>query len=340
MRVRLSEKNLNKLFYKVFQKHKNWKNIPPLDEFSLKTINDWRKGKYTLPLSVFQKLVRISSSRNENFSPVFFPDFWHVEDAGRKGALETKRLYGNFGTPEGRRLGGLKSIITHQKRLTNFKTLKKIKKPKESEELAEFLGLLMGDGHVSDHQVSFYTNLKTDYEYALFVKSIIKKLFNISSSLKKRKKDNTVIIVSSSKKMVDFLRAKGMPIGNKIKNNLKAPKWIFKKLSYQKLFIRGLFDTDGCIFLDKHRVGRKTYKHLSWNLTSYAKGLINDIIAILERLGFSPTHRDSQKSVYLRKQDEIRRYFKEIRTNNVKHKNRFCIFTGKNKLRMEGCAER
>ena len=93
-------------------------------------------------------------------------------------------------------------------------------------------------------------------------------------------------------------------------------------------FLRGLFDTDGCVYLDKHRVGRKTYKHYGWTITSYSVRLIEDIIQLLKQLGFSPTHRTSQKSVFLRRQGEIARYFHEIKTHNPKHAGRYRKLAG------------
>lgn len=117
-----------------------------------------------------------------------------------------------------------------------------------------------------------------------------------------------------------------MPQGNKIQNNLAVPRWIMNKNIYQKAFIRGLFDSDGCIYLDKHRIRNKLYNHLGWAVTSYAEKLRKDIVEILMNLGYSPTSRDSQKSVYLRRQKEILKYFKEIGTSNPKHLNRFRKF--------------
>ncbi len=141
--------------------------------------------------------------------------------------------------------------------------------------------------------------------------------------MKKKENENTLNIVASSKNIVQFLKNKGMPIGNKIQNNLSAPDWIFKKVSYQRAFIRGLFDTDGCIYIDTHRTNKKIYRYFGWTITSYADKLIVDVIKILKNLGFAPTHRFSQKSIYLRKQKEIKKYFLEIGTNNPKHYRRY-----------------
>lgn len=105
---------------------------------------------------------------------------------------------------------------------------------------------------------------------------------------------------------VDILAMYGMPRGNKLSGNLHVPKWIFDSASYMKMFIRGLFDTDGCVFLDKHVINGKRYEHLGWAMTSAADTLLVDVQHLLRMLGYNPTWRNTQNSVYLRKQVEVR----------------------------------
>lgn len=237
-------------------------------------------------------------------------------------------LYGNPGTAEGRRRGGLASLITHNNSNTDFITLKEVRIPKRSELLAEFLGILIGDGHLSTSQAGVTTNSLTDFQHAHFFRETFNKLFGIKSKLTMRSGDNSVSVVASSRNLVQFLRKQGMPLGNKIKNGLRVPNWILRKTAFQKAFIRGLFDTDGCVYIDRHNAKGKTYFHGGWTITSYADTLRRNVTNILENLGFSPTCRDSQKSVYLRKQKDIQKYFFDIGTNNPKHRNRYQRFTG------------
>lgn len=81
------------------------------------------------------------------------PEYWSVKKASRLGALRRIELYGNPGTPEGRRKGGLntqkkfRSDPRIAKRI-GFILRKKIKYPKESPALAEFIGIMLGDGGV------------------------------------------------------------------------------------------------------------------------------------------------------------------------------------------------
>lgn len=327
MRVKLFTKDLKRLF-KAFLEKENLNNFAMNQNVSIRTVNNWKRGKLSMPKDSFDHLLNISGIDKIDLSPMILPDFWHIRGAAKKGAIERMKKYGNFGTPEGRRLGGLNSLKIHNKIPGRFRLLKSIKKPKYSEKLAEFLGILIGDGHLSQYQASVTTNSKTDREHALFVQDIIKNLFGISSTLKDKRGENTINIVASSKKLVIFLNQRGMPIGNKIKNNVSIPAWILQNVHYQKAFIRGLFDTDGCIYLDIHKVKNKVYRHLGWTITSASNKLIVDILSVLRNLDFSPTNQITQKSVYLRRKKDIERYFNEVGTSNPKHHKRYIKFIG------------
>jgi len=328
MRVRLSIKNLERLFSKVLSACGNWRDVAIKAEVSIRTLSDWRRGKITMPIKVFDNFVNLAKLNKNDLRPSILSDFWHIKDAARKGAVARMKLYGNFATEEGRRRGGLTSVIIHRKLGNRFKTLKSIRKPSRSDLLAELLGIFIGDGHLSEYQATVTTNSETDKEHALFVQKIIKDLFNVSSVIKNRSDENTITVIASAKNLVKFLNDQGMPIGNKIQQNLAIPTWIYKKRIYQMAFIRGLFDTDGCIYLDIHKIKNKIYKNLGWTITSASDKLIKGIISVLKNLGFSPTNRFTQKSVYLRRKKDIKRYFDEVGTSNPKHYRRYIKFIG------------
>ena len=321
MRVKISEKHAHGLFNSILYRYGNYAMMAKEVGVSTRAINDWKNGITTIPLKVFKKLFKQTDLRG--FEIEILSDYWHVKEAGKLGAIARAKLYGNFGTHEGRSRGGHASLITHKKRQTGFQLLQAIYSPKNCNELAELLGILIGDGHLAKYQVSICTNRLTDIGHAKFSRRLIKKLFGIPVSLKERKADNSVVVVASSKKLVQFLNKKGMPVGNKINSGLKIPAWVFKELDYQKSFLRGLFDTDGCIYLDKHKIGGKIYYSKGWALTSYSKPLREDIVIVLKNMGYNPTLRDTQKSVYLRRQVDIKRYFLDIGTNNFKHMTRY-----------------
>jgi len=157
----------------------------------------------------------------------------------------------------------------------------------------------------------------------LYVGSMYRRLFYIQTTIKKRIKQNAINIVVSSAKLVKYLNGLGMPIGNKLEKGLSVPLWIKRNTSFSKAFIRGIFDTDGCVYIDKHKYKDKIYSHLGWTFTSYDDKFLSEVKGLLEEFGFRPTWTKRQRSIFLRRQEDVRRYFEFIGTSNPKHKNRF-----------------
>lgn len=237
---------------------------------------------------------------------------------GRKGGFARVAQHGNPGTPEGRRKGGLHSIQTHIKNKTGFKVLKPITVPGHSVQLAELIGILMGDGHVGLYQTTVVTNSETDYQHALYVMKLIEDLFKVRVHINNRKEKKACEIIISSKSVCNFFVDQGIPQGNKITLGLRIPTWIQKKPLYRKVFIRGLFDTDGCVYLDTHRVDKKVYKNLGMAFANQSLPLLSFFKETLEFFGLHPTQK-TEFRVFLRRKEDIRRYFDLIGSSNEKH---------------------
>jgi intein/homing endonuclease len=71
--------------------------------------------------------------------------------------------------------------------------------------------------------------------------------------------------------LLDFLTSKGVVRGNKILQQFDIPEWIKASPEYKKYFVRGLVDTDGCLYIHQHKVGGKLYKNLGLCFSSYSK---------------------------------------------------------------------
>lgn len=296
----------------------SWRKIAEIINVSPRSLFDWRQGKYSIPM---KKACKISS-----LFKIEIPDnvqkrpkFWHIKKAAKLGGLARKEKHGNLGTMEGRRRGGRNSA----KRRTVFL-------PQESTLLAEFIGIMLGDGNMSNYQASITLDLKRDLNYSHFIYNLINNLFQVKPSVYERFDYSTRIIVISSIDLIEFLTHKGLVVGNKMKQNIKIPKWILKNKNWQASCIRGLFDTDGSIYLDKHKTKGKIYKNLGMVFTSHSGLLLRDIKTALINLDYSPTD-SSRNRVFLRRENEIRKYFKAIGTSNIKHKNRL------NNFLMERC---
>src|SRR3989344_356388 len=163
--------------------------------------------------------------------------------------------------------------------LNSSGSLKIIAKPQESKELAELIGIILGDGHVhsyiKDKKVRCYSikiagDSRNDKNYLLnYVSPLVFKLFKDQPKIVYAKKINEMFIVSYSKNMVGFLNEKGLKSGNKKINEQTIPNWILSNNSYLVSCLRGLFDTDGSV----HYIS-KNNRNIRISFTSYILPLL------------------------------------------------------------------
>lgn len=321
-RVRLKEQK-NSDFTKTVQEKTglNLSQLATKCRVHKRTFLDWANDRYLMPLSVFQQMCRIGRI---NFPQVnILPEYWYTKKAGTKGAFARSRKYGNPGTKEGRKKGGR---ATSEKFSSNptlairrgFIIRKNIECPKQSTRLAELIGIILGDGGVANYQV-VVTLEKTNVKYLSYIKKLFEDLFGLSASIGVRKRKNIAFVVVSSKNLVEYLeRRHGLKVGDKIRNKVEIPAWIRTKKNFAKACLRGLFDTDGCVYLDTHIINGRKYLNLGMVFTSYSKELLDSVEQALKDLGFSPT-RSSRNNLFLRREKEIIEYFTTIGSSNPKH---------------------
>jgi len=191
------------------------------------------------------------------------------------------------------------------------------RKPKPSIELAEFFGIMMGDGGMTSRQLSITLHHTDDLEYSYFVRKIMKKLFDIEPSVSHREKSSINILAISRTGLIKCLHSLGLVIGNKIKQQLDIPQWIKDNSNFSKACIRGLMDTDGCIFTNKYKVNNKFYSYKKIDFASASAPLRESVIGILRDFGMSPSV--SGIHVRLNSKQDVEKYFKLIGSHNPKH---------------------
>lgn len=301
---------------------------------SRRSFSDWKNEKYLIPLPAFQKLLNISNIEH----PIvrILPNHWHIKDAGRKGAFARNMTYGNPATPEGRSRGGKKTCHNFflnpglAKRL-GFKIRKDIRRPGKSCKLAELTGIILGDGGITDYQVKITQDKVLDKDYSPYIILLFKSLFGLNATVRDDKQENTRDIIVSSINLVDYLMGMGLKRGNKVMEQVDMPRWIKIDDKFKKACLRGLVDTDGSFYVDKHKIKNKYYFNPGIVFTNYSFPLFVSAKKILESLGYHPTGK--KRNLYLRKEYEIMRYFREIGSNNPKHIIKFKKFLKKYRSR-------
>ncbi len=160
--------------------------------------------------------------------------------------------------------------------------------PDRNEDLAEFFGILSGDGYMNEYPkrqeyvIEISGNKLKDFEYLNnFVSPLIKTLFNIEPKFYKTINQNTIFLRISSKGIFHFLRIAEFLPGRK--KEIAPPHWITENKLFFKRFVRGFFDTDGYLCL-KNKEGKK---YPVAGLTSKSRTLIQEIKSLLEKFEIS-----------------------------------------------------
>lgn len=294
-----------------------------------RTIRDWKREKFNMNYEVLKKLHKIYNiSLPESMD--ILPEYWSIPKAASAGGRATARLYGGPGTSEGRRKGGINSqrkfsLDPEYARKLGFKIRKKIKKPKRESLLAEFIGIMLGDGHIDKHQITVSMNNKVDQEYGRYVSQMIVRLFGIAAPMRVRK--NTLIIVVSSRDLIDYLIDCGLKRGDKIGQQIDVPRWIFDDEEFVKRCLRGLIDTDGGIYFHNHVTKGIRYRHIGLCFTSRSLPLLRSVEKMFLILCLN-VKRSKKDHLSLYGKEEIRKYLNSVGTSNPKHLKRFDSYKG------------
>lgn len=200
-------------------------------------------------------------------------------------------------------------------KLNYYDKNKKILFPSEmSPELAEELGIHLGDGCLSLNKN--YFSVKTNKKEREYMKSFIfplyKKLYNLD--LKLMELESVVGFEIYSAAFFEFKnKILKIPYGNKVEKIL-VPDAVLKTKNKQIYcaFIRGLFDTDGCVNIIK---SKSNYPVVTFTIKS--QGLINQVKEMLVRLGFIPSA--GRWKIDLNGHIMVNKWLKEIGSNNPKN---------------------
>lgn len=194
---------------------------------------------------------------------------------------------------------------------------KEVRIPRPSAQLAEFVGIMIGDGGINNNwQANITLNSVADAEYIPFVVSLCEQLFRTIPAVRKRKTRNAVIVSLASTTIVDFLVELGLPRGNKLKQGLCIPSWILQKKAYRIVCVRGLMDTDGGLYIHKHTISQKVYRNIGLCFTSYSPKLIGQVATIFEEFGIMPHISGTGRNIYLYSERDVSKYLDIFGTSN------------------------
>jgi len=207
---------------------------------------------------------------------------------------------------------------------------------KPSEELAEETGLHIGDG-----TMNFYNNqgkLKGSYalrghinddkeHYNNIINKLYLNLYNLNLSLRDMPKDGVYGFQKWSSNLVNFKhKILGLTLGKKL--NIKIPDILTKKEKFVSSVIRGIFDTDGTIYLEPKR--GKLYPRIE--ISTISKELGHQLNILINRLGLRSTiylelvknlNWNNKYKINIRGKEMLNKWMQIINPHNPKHIKKF-----------------
>ena len=197
------------------------------------------------------------------------------------------------------------------------------------EKEAELLGMHAGDGTL------YKTNSNTivwemrgsiyEQDYYSYVSKLLLDLFDIEVTPKYRG-PNSYGIQTCKKPIIKFFLDNGFKPGSKV-YTVSIPRCIKEdSVKIKREFIRGLFDTDGCVIFEKNRTPFHYYPRIEFGFAS--KSLSRDLFDLFIELNFRPHQWKNVRKdgidfrVALAGFKNLDKWINEIGSSNLKHINR------------------
>jgi hypothetical protein len=306
----------------VFKKSKlSINDLAKLVDVHPRSLRDWKREKLTMSLKaaeIFCKFCGITLPEEKEI----LIQRWQFNKikAARIGGIVRYKKYGEFATEEGRRKGGIKAIVNLRKHKLTPK-YKIYNFPKYfSEDLAEFVGIMLGDGGITSSQCTITLNSIVDLEYSKYVVNLCLGLFGELPRVFKKKDCNAIVLYYNGSMLIRYLCSIGLKTGNKVKQQVGVPNWITENNAYRKACLRGLIDTDGGVFIHKYKVKGKEYSYKKICFSNRSNPLLFFVKETLLRFGFTPKTIDkvANKKVWLYNEGQVNHYLASVRSHNFR----------------------
>ncbi|MBP7708651.1 hypothetical protein KA107_03120 [Candidatus Pacearchaeota archaeon] len=279
-------------------------------------IEKYRFGKLSIPENKFSELItKLPENRKEYYlDKITKKDhYWGQILGGKKAFALNKKSF-----DDGRKKASKARSLSAKYEFDINMPL--------SEELCEFIGVIIGDGftnrygHMYQTQVTGDKNLDLEYYRDIF-KPVVDKLFPINATLVIRK--DCLRLNFYSKRLFEMLTKRfKIPAGIKC-YSVKIPSEILNAGEpFVNATLRGMFNTDGGVGLDK----RKTYKkpYIRVNYTSVSSKLIEQIHNLLNKFNIphSIHKKDNSQMIQINGKENVKIFLEHIGFSNPRSLNK------------------
>ncbi|PIU76027.1 hypothetical protein COS75_01250 [Candidatus Pacearchaeota archaeon CG06_land_8_20_14_3_00_35_12] len=212
------------------------------------------------------------------------------------------------------------------KSLAKYSVPKKIKMPQLNEELAEFIGVYLGDGTLTKYFIRIFGDKRYDLHYFNYLSSLVYSITSIQPKIRIEKGRNLLILDIGSKLFCDYLKKEfGFKDGCKIRNKLVIPEKIIQRKELVFSCLRGLIDTDGSVSKDGET--------LCIRFRSHNPLIIEQLAKLNEQLNIFTFQYKTV--IGTRNINKIDSFFKTIGSSNLSNIIRYCEFKKGNLIKKE-----
>lgn len=209
------------------------------------------------------------------------------------------------------------SIKYEEIKHTNGKESPDIVELTKSSDLADFIGIMLGDGHLrknsgqrkktSSQNYLCITLHEEEKKLAKRTERLCQKITDKEPKKYNLKGSRAVQIKIHSKEVVEELVDLGLQLGDKVENQVGVPAWIKSNENYSKSCLRGLVDTDGTIYRQK-RDNRKIIRFKNHSFT-----LLDDFEDLCEEIDVKTTKGGGKYSIQIGDQKEVEKFIGKVK---------------------------
>lgn len=207
------------------------------------------------------------------------------------------------------------SDTMRRKKIDNFKVWRdrmktegKIKSEylsfKKDGDLAELIGVILGDGHIRVYPRAEELSIFSNSNNPGFVKRysfLIEKIFDKKPVTTLHSGKNCIRIRIYQKHISSRL---GVPISPRLNLKISIPGWIISNKKYIVRYLRGLYEAEG-----SHSIHEPTYTY-KVQFSNRNTSMLENVFNLVSKLGFHP-HK-SKNMIQISKKDEVLKFLELI----------------------------
>tara|TARA_Y100000310_G_scaffold316827_1_gene369009 strand:- start:25 stop:1029 length:1005 start_codon:yes stop_codon:yes gene_type:complete len=313
MRVLFKSDAVRKNFFADLKCHfGTWKGVGNKFNIYKSRLELLRKATISIPYVLFLEFLSVLDSKEikSYTSQIILKDrYWGC----RKGGITTYERH-----PELVQKSRIKGARSPKRNYYSFPMNMQL-----TAELSELLGAFIGDGFTNKYGrtyvVQFTGHAKLDNNY------LSKKLFNLVKKICPnarpilRKTDaNTLRLTINSKELFYLLTKRfKFPAGKKSHTVVIPREVVESDQTVLSNCIRGIFDTDGCVFVDRRETYSKPYIRIALDMRS--KRIIKQIHSLLNELGIHSTVAREHRLIQINGFKNCEKFVRRIGFSNLRH---------------------